>query len=113
MVEATEHREGPHVAHTSRMRRGCRRVARGVLPDPLMRPILVEVGHVLPEHAPQVGLPQHHDVVQALPPDAAEEPLAGGVLPGGAVRGPQRRDAARRRAAGEGWAILAIAIADE
>jgi hypothetical protein len=94
MLEPTEDREGPHVAHTSRMRRGCRGVAGDALSATLMRPVLIEVGHVLPEHAPQMGLAAHHAVVQALPPDAAEEPLAGGVLPGGAIRRPQLRDAA-------------------
>ncbi len=113
VVEATEHREGPHGARTARMHRGCRRVAGDVLPDPLMRPILVEVGHVLPEHAPQVDLAQHHDVVQALAPDAAEEPRAGGVLPGRAVRRPQYRDAGGGGDAGEGRPVFAVAIADE
>ena len=44
VVETTEDRECPHVAHTSHIHRGCRRVAREVLSDPLMRPVLVEVG---------------------------------------------------------------------
>jgi hypothetical protein len=100
-MEAPEHRERPHSAHTSRTRRGGRGVAGDALSNSLMRPVLVEVRHVCAEHAPKVGLAQHHDVVQALAPDAAEEPLAGGVLPRRAIRHPQFRDAARRRGAGE------------
>ena len=113
MVEPTEDREGPHVAHISRVRRGWRSIARDALPEALMRPVLVEEGHVLPEHAPQVGLAQHQDMVEALAPDAAQEPLAGGVLSGCAIRRPQFRDAARRCDAGEGRPVLAIAIMNE
>ncbi len=78
-----------------------------------MRPILVEVGHILPEHASQVGLAQHHDVIRAFAPDAAEEPLARGVLARCAVGRPPLRDAARRRDARERRPILAVAITDE
>ncbi len=113
VVEAAEDREGPHGAHLSRIHWGCRRVAGDVLPDPLMRPILVAVGHERPEHAPQVGLAEHHDVVQARAPDAAEEPLAGGVLPGRAVRRPQYRAAGGGGDAGAGRPVFAVAIADE
>ncbi len=63
VVEATEDRECPHVARTARMRRGCGRVPRDVLAETLVRPVLVAIGHVLPEHAPQVGRTQHQDVV--------------------------------------------------
>ena len=52
-------------------------------------------------------------MVEALAPDAAEEPLAGGVLPRCAIRRPQLRDAARRRDAGEGRPVLAVVVADE
>ena len=113
MVEATEIWESLHDAHPARMYWGGRGGAGDMLSDTLMRPVLVEIGHVLAEHALQVGLAQQHKVIQALPPHAAEEPLAGGVLPGGAVRGSQIRDAARLPDAGGGRPVLAVAIADE
>ena len=112
-MEATEHRERPHFAHTARMRRGCCGIAGDLLPDPLVRPVLVVVGHVLPEHAPQVGPAQYQDVIQAFAPDAAEGALARGVMSRCPVRGPQLRDAARRRDAGDRRTILAVAIMDE
>jgi len=58
-----------------------------------MRPVAVEVVHVLAEDAPRMGLAQDQEVVQAFPPDAPEEAFAGGVLPGGAIGRPQLRDA--------------------
>jgi len=70
VVEATEHRECPDIAYPSRLHRGGCSVARDVLADPLMRPVLVEIGHVLPEHAPQVGLAQDEQVIEALTSNA-------------------------------------------
>ncbi len=74
---------------------------RDLLRYALMRPVVVEVAHVLAEDAPQVGLAQDEDVAQALAPHAAEEALAGGVLARRPVRRPQFRDAGRRRDTGE------------
>ena len=72
---------------------GTGRIGDG-LPDPLVRPRGVEVRHVLAQHAPQVRLAQDEDVVQALPPHAAEEALAGGVRPRCADGRAQHRDPA-------------------
>ena len=63
MVEATEHRESLHVARTSRRRRVSGSIAGDALPETLMWPVLIEVGHILLEHAPQVVLAQDEDVV--------------------------------------------------
>jgi transposase-like protein len=57
----------------------------------------VEVGGVLAQNAPH----------------ATEEPLAGGVLPGGTVGGPQHGDAARLGHARESRLVRAVVIADE
>ena len=56
VVKATEHWVCPHCAHAARAHRGGRRLARHMLSDALVRPVLVEVGHILPEHASQVAL---------------------------------------------------------
>ncbi len=45
------------------------------LPYPLMRPCLVKVRTIRPEHAPQLALDQDEEVVKVLTPDAAEESL--------------------------------------
>ncbi len=63
VVEATEHWERPHIAHTARKHWGCRDSARDVLPEALMRSVLVVIGHILPEHPPQVGLAQDQHMV--------------------------------------------------
>jgi hypothetical protein len=69
--------------------------------EPLLQALVwprgVEVGGVLAQNAPH----------------ATEEPLAGGVLPGGTVGGPQHGDAARLGHARESRLVLAVVIADE
>jgi hypothetical protein len=60
-----------------------------------------------------MALAQDQEVVQALAPHGPEEALAGGVLLGCAVGGPQRRDPARLGEPGEGRPGLAVVIADE
>ena len=51
-------------------------------------------------------------MIETLASHAAEEALAGGVLPRGAIGCPQLRDAGRRRDAGEGRPKLAVVVAD-
>ncbi len=41
-----------------------------------MRPVVVEVAHVLAEDAPQLPFAQDQEMIQALPPHTAEEALA-------------------------------------
>src|SRR4051812_40591583 len=78
-----------------------------------MWPGAVEVRHVLAQDAPQVGVAEDEDVVEAFPARAPEEALARRVLLGRAVGRAQLPDAARRGDAGEGRPILAVAVADE
>src|SRR5258706_2477512 len=47
-----------------------------------MRAVGVAVGHVLAKHSVQLGRTRDDDVVGALPPKAADDPLDVGVLPG-------------------------------
>jgi|tagenome__1003787_1003787.scaffolds.fasta_scaffold19747854_2 hypothetical protein len=68
---------------------------------------------MLAQDVPQVGLAEDQDVIQALAPDAAAEPLADGVLPGRAVGRAQFHDAGPRSESGEGRPKLAIVVADE
>ena len=62
-----------------------------------MRPYPVEVGGVLAEYAREVALPEDQEVVEALAPHAAKEPLADGIRLRRAIGRAQDLDAARRR----------------
>jgi hypothetical protein len=86
---------------------------RHALAQPLVRPGRVAVGDVLAERPPQVRPAEQQQVVEARAPDTPEEARAGGVLPGRAVGRAPLPDAGRRRDAGEGRPVLAVAIADE
>ena len=113
VVQPAQHREGTHSPADLRLRRSSRRAIGEALLQSLVWPHAVEVGHVLAQHAPDVRLAQDQPTVRALASDTAEEPLAGGVLPGGTVGGPQHGDAARLGDPGEGVAIFAVVVADE
>ena len=52
-----------------------------------MQSVPVAIRDVLPEHATESALAQNEQLVEALTPSAAQEALAGGVLPGSAVDG--------------------------
>lgn len=52
------------------------------MPNPLMRPICIEVGDILPEDPPQVPLVQDKQVVEAFAPEASDEPFAERVRAG-------------------------------
>ena len=103
VLEATQGGDGPHVATGHRRRCACLGCSWDPQCQTLVRSIMVEVLHVVAEDAPQLGLAQDQDVVEALAPDATEEPLAGRVLPGRAIGAGQARQAAspeRMRAIG-------------
>ena len=54
---------------------------RDQLPPPLVRPSVVEVGHILIHDAMQMSFAQDQDVVQALAAHAADEPFTDGIRP--------------------------------
>src|SRR3712207_3619831 len=83
------------------------------LPQALMWAPRVEVRGVLREDASQVDLAQDQQVVQALAPHAAKEPLADRILPGRAIRRPQLLDASDRGDAGEGRPVLAVVVVQQ
>ena len=47
-----------------------------------MGPDVIVVGSISFERPAQVGLAEHHDVVEALAPDRADQPLDMFILPG-------------------------------
>ncbi|HSH77073.1 MAG TPA: hypothetical protein VLA19_00915 [Herpetosiphonaceae bacterium] len=113
VLEATQDRGCADSAARLRVRGRAHTGLGDLLRQALVGPLPVEVRHVFVENTPQVALAQDDDMVQALAPDAAEEPLTGGVLSRGPIGGPQLGDATRRRDPGEGLAILAVVIADQ
>src|SRR4051794_9607369 len=61
----------------------------------------------------QVSLPEHSDVVEALPSDRANQPLRVAILPGGAWRCWTIANTERTKAAKESVAIAGIPVADQ
>ena len=49
--------------------------------QPLMWPVTIEIGQMLEEGVPQVRLAKHEQVVQALSPERANNPVDLSVLP--------------------------------
>jgi len=74
---------------------------------------MVEVGHIRAEHASQLRLAEDEDVVQALPPHAPQEALAGRVGPQGAHGRAQDADPARGGEAVEARPVLGVVVADQ
>ena len=76
VVEATQDWGGSHVVATPCSARPSLGRVGNPLCQTLMRAGVVVVGHILAKDAPQVGLAQDQEMVQALPAHAPEEPLA-------------------------------------
>jgi len=87
VVEAAQDGDGPHAARR-RARCAILRASRDPLRQALLWPVVVAVPRVFAADAPQVAFAQDEDVIEAPLPHAAEEPLAGGVLPGRAIGRP-------------------------
>ena len=113
VVEATQDRDGADIAARGALQGHGRALLGSPLPQALTGPNLVEARHVFVEDTSQLALTQDDDVVEALAPDAAEEALACRVLARCALRRPYLRDAACRDNVGEGFAKLAVVVADE
>ena len=90
MMEPTNHGTLPN-------RPGWRRLDcswyRAVSAEAEVRPALVVVLDVLSKNPPEVSPAEHDHVVQALPPNRADQPLYIWVLPGRLVRRDDLRDA--------------------
>src|SRR5207302_137696 len=83
------------------------------LPEPLVWPRRVEIGHLFAQDAPQVPFAQEQDVIQAFAPHAAEEALTGGVRPRCPDGSGQHPDPATRRDAVEARPVLPVVVADQ
>ena len=112
-MEATTDRDGLHAATCRHPRWNIPILGGGLLRKALVRTVAVDVLHVFAEDVSQVPLAEDEDVIEAIPPHAPEEPLAGGVLPGRAVGRAQLRAPARRLHPGKHRVVLAIVVADQ
>ena len=111
-MAATQDREGDNVspAHIVWFRQPCSRRDRPR--DPSMGPGVVEVRDIRTAHTPPVGLARNQGVIQALPPHAAEEALAGRAGPRRANGRAPHPDAGRRGHLVEARPVLAVVVAD-
>lgn len=97
MVQPDQHRDG----HDRAGRAIGRRWSRGAgdsLPDALVWPRGVGIRHVGPQDVSQLSLAEDEEMVEAPPPHAAQEALAGRVRPRCADRRRRHRRAIRSRA---------------
>ncbi len=113
MVKTAQDGEGDDAPRARVYPLHLRRSYRDRLAEPLVWPGAVAVPAIRAEDAPQVGLAADEEVVQALPPHAAEEALAGGVRPRGADGRAQHADPARGGEMVEARSVLGVIIADE
>ncbi len=112
VVQPAEHGDGLNLPVCLRSHHWPLGAVGEVLLHALVRPRAVAVRRVLAEDTPEGRLAADEDVVQARAAHAAAEALAGGVLPGRAVGGPQHGDPARLGHARERRSVLAIVVAD-
>ncbi len=78
-----------------------------------MRPGSVEEVHVRLEHAVELLLVQDEQMIEALTPYTAEEPLTDGIRPRGVIRGCEHLDVTRLGNPREACPKLAIVIPNE
>ena len=78
-----------------------------------MRPGPVEVVHIRIEHALELLLMQDEQMIEALTPYTAQEPLTAGIRARGVIRSFENLNGTRLRNPSEANAKLAIVITDE
>src|ERR1700692_1248393 len=61
----------------------------------------------------QMAFAEHHDMIEALPADGADQPVCVGVLPGGTRRGRAVSNADRSNAADKYLSVCTVAIPDQ
>jgi hypothetical protein len=78
-----------------------------------MRPRMVVIIEVAGQDALEVGFVDHDDMIQALPPDRADQPFDVGVLPRRPRRGQHFLDACTLQAFPKAATVGAVAVADQ
>src|SRR5712692_3088757 len=112
-MQAAQDREGDDLA-TFMMWWHCPSfLLRNLLPDSLMRPGSVEVVHIRVEHPVELLLMQDEQMIEALTPYTAEEPLTDGIRARGVIRSFENLDVTRSGNPSEAHPKLAVVITDE
>ncbi len=84
-----------------------------LLPDPLMRPCSVEVGHIPIEHALELLLVKDQQVVETFLSHTSQEAFADRIGSGSVIRGVEHLNRTRCRHTSEAGSTFAIAITHE
>ena len=113
MVETTHHGHGEDGRRVLPWIRRCLDGSWNRLLDPLMRPGVIVVVHVLSEHPAKMALVQDQEMIETLPADTAEEALTDGSGSGSMTRSPEHLDSARCRDASYRGAVRAVVVTDE
>ncbi len=75
MMQPTQDRKSDHLVPYILSGRNRATLLRDLLPNPLMRPCLVEIDHIGSEHALELLLLNNQQMIQALLSDAPQEAL--------------------------------------
>ena len=86
---------------------------RNLLPDALMRPGSVEVEHIRHEHMVELLLMQDEQMIEALTPYTAKEPLTDGIRAWGVIRSFKNLNVTCLRNTSEAHPKLAVVITDK
>src|SRR5215469_11452647 len=114
MVQPSQDRNRNHCASFGRRDTRCSSFPlRNLLPHPLMRPYLVEIGHIGMEHTVELPLLQDEQVIEALASHTAQEALTDGIGSRRVVGRFEDLDATGLGNPRESHAKLAIVIPDE
>ena len=84
-----------------------------LLPNPLMRSCLVEVGDIRIEHTLELLLLQDQQVIQAFLTNTPEEPLTDGIGSGSVNGGFEQLDATGRRYTSEARPKFGIVVSNQ
>jgi hypothetical protein len=74
---------------------------------------MVVIIEVTGQNAFEVGFVEHDDMIEALPPDRADQPFDVGILPGRPRRGKHFLDAHTLQTFPKAVAVGAVAVADQ
>jgi len=112
MMEPTQDWEGEDLATCRIWWHGSSFLLRNLLSDPLMRSCLVEVDDIRTQDAVELLLMQDEQMIKALSPDTAEEPLADRIGSGSVIRGSGDFNVARCCDSGERGSKFVLVIPD-
>jgi hypothetical protein len=110
MVQPTHNRKSDHLVPCILSGRNRSALFRDLLPNPLMRPCLVEVHHIRIEHTLELLLMKNQQMVETCLPYTPGEALADRIGSGGVIRRLEQLDTTGRCHPEEIGSKLAIII---